>query len=132
WRAVATFAVLVGLLIAVSVLNVLTSDVSGDFMSALAKRQVDQFRYEAFLYIGMFAVTTVVVVFARYLEERLGLLLREGLTHHLIGRYLAYHAYHRLTRRPDIDNPDQRITEDVKNFTTSALSFALILLNALL
>ena len=32
--------------------------------------------------------------------------------------------------RADIDNPDQRMTEDVKTFTTITLSFLLMLLNA--
>ena len=67
-----------------------------------------------------------------FAEQRLVLLLREGLTRHLIGRYLANRTYFRLAGRPDIDNPDQRITEDVKSFTQMAVSFLVILLNAFL
>ena len=44
--------------------------------------------------------------------------------------YLAERAYLRLTSRADIDNPDQRIAEDVKTFTTTTLSFGLIILNS--
>ena len=66
----------------------------------------------------------------RFVEEWLGLRLREELTLHIIGRYLADHTYHRLTGRVDIDNPDQRISEDIKTFTANSLSFALIVLNS--
>ena len=80
----------------------------------------------------MYVLVTLVQVMAAYCEQRLDLMLREGLTRHLIGRYLANRTYYRLTSRSDIDNPDQRITEDVRNFTQMAVSFALVLLNATL
>jgi putative ATP-binding cassette transporter len=78
----------------------------------------------------VFALSTVGAVFYRFTEERLGLLWRGWLTRHLIGRYLSGHAYYRLNSRADVDNPDQRIAEDVRNFTTTTLSLVLILLNS--
>src|SRR5262249_52222787 len=52
------------------------------------------------------------------------------LTRHLFERYLSGRAYHRLKGRTEVDNPDQRITEDVKTFTEQALAFLLILTNS--
>src|SRR5262249_48871993 len=63
-------------------------------------------------------------------EERFGLRWREWLTRHLVDRYLTAHAYYRMNARSDIDNPDQRIAEDAKTFTTAALSFFLIAVNS--
>ena len=68
----------------------------------------------------------------RFVEERLGLLLRRGLTQFLMENYLAGRAYLRLSNHPELDNPDQRITEDVKTMTSNALSFVLILINSTL
>ncbi len=131
-RAVGLFLALVGLLLSVNGLNVLNSYVGRDFMTSLEQRSAERFRVLAAAYVGMFGLTTVLAVLARYLEERLDLQLREGLTRYLVGRYLADRHYHLLARREDIDNPDQRIAEDVKNFTVTLVSFALILLNAML
>ncbi len=132
WWAVGLFAVIVALLLAVAGLNIVNNYVGGWFMGAVARKDSAEFARDAALYVGMFAAITVVQVMAAYGEQRLDLMLREGLTRHLIRRYLGNRTYYRLTSRPEIDNPDQRITEDVKNFTQMAVSFALILLNATL
>jgi putative ATP-binding cassette transporter len=80
----------------------------------------------------VFALATTAEVLTRYTEQRLGLVWREWLTQRLLDRYLAGGTYRRIAVRQDIDNPDQRITEDVKNFTTMSLSFLILLLNAAL
>ena len=79
---------------------------------------------------GVFALSAVVATFLRFTEESLGLRWRGWLTRHLTDRYLANRAYHRLKATGQLDNPDQRISEDVKTFTTNTLSIVLILVNA--
>jgi putative ATP-binding cassette transporter len=69
-------------------------------------------------------------VFQRFAEERLGLLWRAWLTGRLITFYLAGRTYYWLKETGSVDNPDQRIAEDVKAFTATTLSFTLIFLNA--
>jgi putative ATP-binding cassette transporter len=132
WWALGLFGLVVTLLLGVAGLNIVNNYVGGDFMEALDKRDGYRFARQATLYVSMFLVITAVQVMAAFGEQRLDLMLREGLTRHLINRYLANRTYYRMTSRTDIDNPDQRITEDVKNFTQMAVSFALILLNATL
>jgi putative ATP-binding cassette transporter len=48
----------------------------------------------------------------------------------MLLRYLSGRAYHRLKARTDVDNPDQRISEDVKTFTEQSLALLLILTNS--
>jgi vitamin B12/bleomycin/antimicrobial peptide transport system ATP-binding/permease protein len=129
WRALGLFAVLVGFLFAISGLNVINSYVGRDFMTAIAGRDQAGFVRLAILYLAVFAASTVVAVFQRFAEERLGLLWRAWLTSRLITRYLAGRTYYWLKEARAVDNPDQRITEDVKAFTTTTLSFTLIFLN---
>ena len=129
WRALGLFAVLVGFLFAISGLNVINSYVGRDFMTAIAGRDQAGFVRLAILYLGVFAASTVVAVFQRFAEERLGLLWRAWLTSRLITRYLAGRTYYWLKEARAVDNPDQRITEDVKAFTATTLSFTLIFLN---
>ena len=130
WRAAGGLALLIGLVLSVSWLDWFNSYVCKDFMTALAERRAGRFTQFAFAYVGVFGAITAFAVMLRFTEERLGLFWRTWLTGHLINRYLANQTYYRLTGRPDIDNPDQRITEDVKSFTATTLSFLLILLKA--
>jgi len=74
----------------------------------------------------------VVAVFYRFCEERMGLLWRSWLTRRVVERYLDQRTYLRLKDSAQIDNPDQRITEDIRAFTTTTLSFMLVFLNSTL
>src|SRR6516225_2724098 len=129
WRALALFAVLIGLLFAISGLNVVNSYVGRDFMTAISGRDRAGFVRQAVLYLGVFAASTAVAVFQSFAEQRLGLLWRAWLTGRLITRYLASRTYYRLKETVAVDNPDQRIAEDVKAFTATTLSFTLMFLN---
>ncbi|MDP3857942.1 MAG: ABC transporter transmembrane domain-containing protein [Stagnimonas sp.] len=129
-KAVWMFLLLIAFLAAISGLNVLMSYIGRDFMSAIEDRDRARFLREAWLYIGVFAVSTVTAVLYRYLEERLGLLWRSQQTSRLLERYLRNRAYFRIEDSGALPNPDQRITEDVRSFTTSTLSFVLMTLNA--
>ncbi len=68
-------------------------------------------------------------VFYRFTEERLGLLWREWLTHRMVRGYLAGQRFYRVEVAGTLANPDQRIADDVRSFTTSTLSLFLIFLN---
>jgi putative ATP-binding cassette transporter len=131
-QAIGLLALLLVLLLSITGLNILNSYVGRDFMTALAQREAGRFAVLALWYVGGFAVITVVAVYYRFTEERLGLFWRQWLTQHLLQRYLSHHAYYWLTARADIDNPDQRLTEDIRTFTTTTLSFVLILLNSII
>jgi putative ATP-binding cassette transporter len=131
-RALCGFALLVALLLTINGMNVVNSYVGRDFMTALAGRNTGRFYFFARVFAGVFAVSTVVEVFARYVEQWLGLVWREWLTRRFLDRYLEGRNYLRLADREDIDNPDERISEDVKSFTVTTLSFLVLLTNGML
>jgi putative ATP-binding cassette transporter len=123
------FAALAGLLVAINGLNVVNSYVGREFMTAIANRDRHTFVVQALVYLVVFAISTVVAVMCRFSEERLGLLWREWLTRRLVATYLRDYTYYRLREAGEILNPDQRIAEDARAFTTSTLSLFLLLLN---
>jgi putative ATP-binding cassette transporter len=130
WKAAGLLAVLLALLLAMSGLNVVNSYVGRDFMTAIAERAPQRYAWLALLYLGVFAASTAVGGFSRYTELCLGLRWREWLTRDLIHRYLSGHAYSRINLKQEIDNPDQRISQDVQTFTTTSLSFFIILVSS--
>lgn len=130
YRARGFLIVLLALALAVGSVQVFMSYVARDFMTAIAKRDEPGYWQWLWWYLGTFAVAIPLGVYYRWTEERLALLWREWMAQHLIQRYFNNRAYYRLRGSASIDNPDQRISEDVRNFTAASLSFLLIALNA--
>ncbi|MGY6215115.1 ABC transporter ATP-binding protein/permease [Methylolobus aquaticus] len=134
-KAVALFVTLTMLLFATNGLNVLNSYVGRDFMTAIANRETTTYLREAAIYLGVFAASTVVAVLIRYAEESLGILWRQWMTRRFVELYLQYPTYYRMNdaviRNSGMEHPDQRIADDVRTFTTTTLSFALMLMNGL-
>ncbi len=128
-KAKLLFFSLIGLMVAVNTLNVVNSYVGRDFMTAIATQQRGAFILQAVLYVAVFALSTVVAGMYRFAEERLALLWREWLTRHQVKTYLRDHTYYRLREQGEVDNPDQRMAEDTRAFTTTTLSLSLMLLN---
>jgi len=52
------------------------------------------------------------------------------LTQHFVDRYLDKRAYYRLSTRHDIDNPDERMSQDVETFCNSAFGLFIAILDA--
>ena len=129
-KAIWLFAGLMALLLGINGLNVLSSYVGRDFMTAIEDRNRAEFIRQALLYIGVFAALTLTSVLCRFSEERLGLLWREWTTKRSILRYGNHRVYYRLRTDPEVGNPDQRIAEDIRAYTTTTLSFMLMLVNS--
>ncbi len=128
-QAALLFAGLLGLLVAISGLNVLNSYVGRDFMTAIEHRDRAAFAREAMIYVVVFGASTVAAVLYSFCEQRMGLLWRGWLTTRLVGFYLTDHTFYRLASDDVLTNPDQRIAEDVRTFVTMTLSLSLMFLN---
>lgn len=144
WRAVAMFlkspvggkakwlaASLLILMLSINGMNVVNSYVGRYFMSSIESKDTSGFVFYAWMYVAVFAASTVVAVFFRFSEERLGLLWRDYLTRRIVGIYIDRRMYLRLEHSA-ITNPDQRMTEDVRQLTATTLSFVLMISNATL
>lgn len=128
-KAIGLFGTLMGLMLLIAGLNVINSYVGRDFMSSIENKNMNTFQLKAFLFVGVLVASTLAAVFYRFAEERLGLVWREQLTRQLTDTYLSDRTYYRLLSSPDVANPDQRIADDVRAFTTTTLSFILLFLN---
>jgi putative ATP-binding cassette transporter len=127
--AAALAGLLLALLLAINGLNVVNSYVGRHFMTAIERRDSHEFVRQALIYVGVFAVSTIAAVLYRFTEERLGLLWRQWLTGQLVRGYLAGQLFYQVEVAGTLANPDQRIADDVRSFTTSTLSLFLVFLN---
>jgi putative ATP-binding cassette transporter len=131
-RAWTFVCLLVGFALAINGLNVVNSYVGRDFMTAIVKKNQPLFVHEAIVYIAVFAASTAVAVLYRFTEERFGVYWRVWLTDRVVRRYMADRTYYRMKEQGGAENPDQRIADDIRTFTTTTLSFALLFMNGTL
>jgi putative ATP-binding cassette transporter len=122
-------ASLLVLMLSINGMNILNSYVGRYFMSSIEKKDTDGFVFYAWMYVGVFAGSTLVAVLFRFAEERLGLLWRDYLTRRIVVDYIAARMYLESEQAGALTNPDQRMTEDVRQLTTTTLSFVLMVLN---
>ncbi|MDZ7582010.1 MAG: SbmA/BacA-like family transporter [Deltaproteobacteria bacterium] len=131
-KAKSLIALLIVFMLGINALNVLNSYVGRDFMTAIEDRNRSGFILMALFYIGVFAASTLTGGFYRYTEERLGLMWRQWATRRTILVYANKRVYYRLKMAGEIENPDQRIAEDIRAFTATTITFVLMLLNGTL
>mmetsp|Transcript_14133 Transcript_14133/g.56885 ORF Transcript_14133/g.56885 Transcript_14133/m.56885 type:complete len:408 (+) Transcript_14133:754-1977(+) len=84
--------------------------------------------YQAELFFGALVIGTPIVVLYTYSRDMLGLRWREWLTKKTLGDYFDSINYYDIENNSDVDNPDQRIAEDLAAFTQTSLQFFLTLL----
>lgn len=118
--------------LSVSGMNVLISYVGNFFTTALSERDAPTYWRFFFVYAGVFVVATPIVVYYSYTQNLLGLKWRDWMTQKFLGQYFHNRAYYEINFEDDIDNPDQRISEDIKSFTETSLKFLLLVLGAVI
>lgn len=129
------FGFLIGLLLlalAAGLVQMAISYSTRDFMTAVGKRDPNAYMPTLWKFVASLVLGIPVVSYYRWVEERMALFWRTWMAQHLVKRYFNNRAYFRLRNSDSVDNPDQRISEDVRNFTTSSLAFLLIALNSLI
>ncbi|MEI6493473.1 MAG: ABC transporter ATP-binding protein/permease [Verrucomicrobiota bacterium] len=115
---------------AIGLVQLLVSYAGRNFITSLTQRDTAGFYRNLWIYLGTFVLAVPVGVFYRYCSDRLALLWRLWLTNILVRRFFFNRAYYRLRHSDRVDNPDQRISEDVRSFTTGVLGYLLTLINS--
>ncbi|KAF5204363.1 Atp-binding cassette sub-family d member [Thalictrum thalictroides] len=101
-----------------------------DFFNALANKDQEQFTKQLIYYLGAFAGGIPFFVLRDYARETLALRWRSWMTSYYIERYLKNQTFYKIQSQSIIDNPDQRIVDDLSSFTGTALAFSLTFFNA--
>ena len=132
WKAWGLSALLVILLLSQTRFAVLLNQQAGEFTSALAAHQKTRFWRAIDYSIALLAVTVPAYALYFYVRDRLGIFWRLWLTNRFLDRYFGNRHFYKLNSSREIDNPDQRIVEDIDAFTRSSLYFLGILTGSVL
>ncbi len=97
-----------------------------DFFNALEARDWNAFLMQMGLFALLCGATMGVAVYQAYIKQLLQLRWRKWLNAKLVNQWLAHGLHYQLTFiETGIDNPDQRISENVKHATEKAVEFSL-------
>jgi len=118
-------AQVVGLLLAVSAIRYKCSFIDRDYYSALSDQRPDDFWRLCWIYTLYMCIMEPVYVLYLFLRRRLVLYWRTWLTTRILENYARHKVFFTLEGghyRNTIDNPDQRITQDVNLFTEQSMT----------
>ncbi len=146
WFARGLLAAVIGLNLGLVALNVYYTYFNKYFLNALQAHDVTAFvrllvfyiRVPAFPFIipgfaEYLVVLVTVSVYAYYLNQMLQIRWRQWVTRDFVKNWLSDRAYYNIslssTRNVAVDNPDQRIADDLRDFTANTLGLGLDFMN---
>lgn len=105
---------------------------NNSFYSALQNYDAEKIFSELIHFSWLAAIYIILAVYSYYLQQTLILHWRRWLTTRFIDIWLQNKTYYNLQMfGKDTDNPDQRISEDVRQFVEMTLGFAIGILKSL-
>jgi putative ATP-binding cassette transporter len=129
-KAWGLLATLVLLMLCETRLAVLLNDEAGELMSALAGRDAGRFRDAAHTTLLLVGIAAPCYAIYYFMRDTFANHWRRWLTGRFLDGYLAERRYYTLGQYAELDNPDQRIAEDINTFTGRSIHFLLILIGS--
>uniref|UniRef100_A0A2P1CYY5 ABC transporter n=1 Tax=Fischerella sp. CENA298 TaxID=1622126 RepID=A0A2P1CYY5_9CYAN len=130
WGMLALLVLLIIMLVGVTAFN---SFVNRFLLDIITEEQdLNKFTNTLWLYGAALVCVTLLVGFTRYVRKQIALDWYQWLNDRILDKYLSNRAYYKINFKSDIDNPDQRITQEIEPLTRDALSFSATFLEKVL
>ncbi|MEH2199082.1 ABC transporter ATP-binding protein/permease [Nostoc sp.] len=124
-RAWGMLALLILLVIGLVSINALNSFVDRYLLDILIQdKDYSKFINTLWIYILCLFCITLLVGFSKFVRQRIALDWHQWLNNRILSKYLSNRAYYKINFKPDLDNPDQRISQEIEPITSTALSFS--------
>ncbi|MBP9091227.1 ABC transporter ATP-binding protein/permease [bacterium] len=135
-KAWSLVVLLVIFLIGVSKMNAMINGAYGNFQNALPDAAKDGSLADVawsnlWVLAKIFIFAAPVVVFYAWLRSLLGIVWRQWLTEDILKQYFSNRNYYRISNASLVENPDERIANDVDGFVTGAVTLVLSVLDAM-
>jgi putative ATP-binding cassette transporter len=125
-------AALIVVELALVAIDVLVNQWYNRFYNALQEKNWDTFVWELGIFTILATASVALSVYDLYLNQWLQIRWRRWMTTHYLGEWLHDANHYRMQLKGDAaDNPDQRITDDVKMFVEQTLGITVGLLSSI-
>ena len=132
WIARCLLALLAFLLLGNTLFSVFLNEQAGEFTSALAAQDSGRYWTSIYKSLGLILAAAPVYVFYYFVRDKLVNYWRRWLTHNYLDTYFRNNAFYKLAFNAEIDNPDQRIAEDINTFTLKSIYYFLLAIETVL
>ena len=131
WLGRGLLAVIVVLNLGLVYLSVLFNQWNRLFYDSLQNKDYVAFKAQLLRFTILAMIYIAIAVYRLYLHQMLEMRWRQWLTGHYLKQWMTRQVYYRMeVQHGGTDNPDQRIAEDLRLFTSGALSLSLGLLSS--
>ena len=130
WSAWALLLGIITLNLGTVYITVLINEWNNAYYNALQELNVQKFFQQLGIFCVLAGIYIVIAVYSLYLTQMLQIRWRRWLTRRFLGSWLSNRTYYRMQFAPRTDNPDQRISEDLDQFTSYVLRLSLGLLTS--
>jgi len=132
WAGRGLLAAVIAIELAIVGITVLINQWNSRFYNALQERNWDNFVSEIIYFSVLAAIFIVLAVYQLYLNQWLQIRWRRWMTAQYLGDWLDKANHYRMQLQGDAaDNPDQRMTDDVKLFVDRTLNIGVGLLSSI-
>ncbi|HXR36232.1 MAG TPA: ABC transporter ATP-binding protein/permease [Candidatus Binataceae bacterium] len=125
WVAFGLVIVIVLLSALIKGSTVVFSYVNRDLMTALTTRDAPEFYRKLLLVIIYNVMLAPAIAFGGYVSAKLMIKWRQWLTEEFLDKSFQDRAFYRISFDTSVDNPDQRISEDLNTFAGFMVTFSL-------
>jgi vitamin B12/bleomycin/antimicrobial peptide transport system ATP-binding/permease protein len=130
WSAWALLLVIIALNLGTVYITVLINQWNNAFYDALQELNFQKFLQQMGVFSVLATIYIIIAVYSLYLTQMLQIRWRRWLTRRFVGSWLSNRTYYRMQFASKTDNPDQRISEDLNQFTSYVLRLSLGLLTS--
>ena len=131
WSARALLLAIISLNLGTVYITVLINQWNNAFYDALQQLNFQKFLQQMGVFSVLATIHIIIAVYSLYLTQMLQIRWRRWLTQRFVGSWLSDRTYYRMQFASKTDNPDQRISEDLDQFTSYVLRLSLGLLTSI-
>jgi vitamin B12/bleomycin/antimicrobial peptide transport system ATP-binding/permease protein len=130
WSAWGLLLLIIALNLGTVYITVLFNQWNNAFYDSLQELNFQKFLQQMGVFSVLATIYIIIAVYSLYLTQMLQIRWRRWLTRRFVGSWLSNRTYYRMQFGSKTDNPDQRISEDLNQFTSYVLRLSLGLLTS--
>ncbi|MFN6530373.1 ABC transporter ATP-binding protein/permease [Nostoc sp. ChiSLP03a] len=123
---------LILLIIALVSVTAFNSFVTRYITDVIEEKDYPNFIKTIVIFAAALVCVTLLNGFSKFVRTKIAIDWYKWLNNHILSKYLSNRAYYKINFISDVDNPDQRISQEIEPITSDALNFSAIFLEKVL
>jgi vitamin B12/bleomycin/antimicrobial peptide transport system ATP-binding/permease protein len=98
----------------------------------IEEKDLDKYLGTLWISILIIVLETLLIAASKFVRKKIAFDWYKWLNNHTLEKYFNNRAYYKINFKSDIDNPDQRLSQEIEPITSNALSFSATFLEKML